>query len=1039
METYGRERRHRYLTFSAYKRVMANEQLQNATPSITDVDLSRVGDFAALDPKHFYATTGKLHSYQDSFKDITTAEGKKRKRGEEGSNGEESEPPPKPKRGRPRKTPVLTDASTTPPKKRGRPRKHLVAKDGEAQSAASGGSPSKRMAEVYAEGDGQAVASVPPAAGQPVVTSRPANEALLDAVSHSVRFEPNVPPPAVGSFVSNQQSASATAGLSGIIHPVEQSAGVPQANRPSEKCDVEAGISRPASEEGVGDVQSSHAVEIAPRRSSKRARTIAFDVGHGSITMPGDGDAIVAYGPQSLESDSPQGRFSVSVVQEEQPTAISTVSAFHSSSWLDATAISNQISKTMLTAGQESSPILGHDVGIGEKYKDATPPPSSRPSKRSRADGGGKSRSNINISSLRRENELFKVIENMGGIVNMHSKDIFEAHTALLDTMSQTKEPTSAPAGTRLDKRTAESTLKSLENRGRIRMLKTSLVAPSGVSRPACLVYLPDTPQDKVNAFLRQLSQGISSTTIGPVKVLEEPVEYGPSISWAHHVSLPLNLLQIEDQDEKENERLKQLFSHDSKTIRDVLLTERTTVAQLYGFVVGKALRMRQLYLYTLELFQQSSPSLLVVLREHRIIDISYFHQDVTLGLYCSLVAVVAQDEELDLLFSPQGKQTLVKNLSPSLRTSLGIGKSRNRSRILELLEMLRSLGLVTPLERTDAPDAPFKFSGPNGDTIAFQNASLEGWSASTPVSAPLFWRFHTSGPIYLWALSESSPAYWKEHPMRTPTDGKAYWDELHKVSRDQAYAQAAACPSTSPPMSAKIHAGLGRCLRRRSSWDPEYALTWHQMQYLAMQMDMSTGETPLNADAQLDRICYVIGVPRHVVANYFTVSGEKIVHDLERARQRIKRNRKAEEAQSIEAKSVLRKKADEARAKRERDWDDLLCSIHPEPVKGTLAVRVRAVRSRFMQSMIAKDQPHWEHEIRGAIKETQLVSKNIIPQSKAKSNVSVYSPTAGPPPVVPNPPEKSIDFLIAQQGPPITHAVSVKKRGKAREESEGT
>lgn len=319
----------------------------------------------------------------------------------------------------------------------------------------------------------------------------------------------------------------------------------------------------------------------------------------------------------------------------------------------------------MQTAGQESSQTPSHDAGIGEKHKDATPPRSLRPSKRSRANGGGKSRSNINISSLRRENELFKVIENMGGIANMHSKDIFEAHTALLDTMLQAKEPTSAPVGTRLDKRTAESTLKNLENRGRIKMLRTSLIAPSGISRPACLVYLPDTPQDKVNVFLRQLSQSVPTTTIEPVKVLEEPIEYV--------------------------------------------------------------------------------------------------------------------------------------------------------------------------------------------------------------------------------------------------------------------------------------------------------------------------------------------------------------------------------------AKSVLRKKAEEARAQREQDWDDLLRRVHPDPLKGTLAVRIRAVRSRFLQSTITMGQPHWENEIRGAIKETRLVSKKITSKPKAKSNIPVYGPAAGPPRVVPNPPEKSVDFLVAQQGPPITPTLSAKKKGKAKEESEGT
>lgn len=952
---------------------MANERLQDTTTSIIDGDLSRVGDFATLDPKHIYTTRGKLHSYQDSFKDVATAKGKKRKRDEEASDGEESEPLPKPKRGRPRKTPALTDTST-PPKKRGRPRKNPLANDGQAQSAAPGRSPSNP------------VASAPPPAGQAAANSRLASEASLAIVSRNVSFE----------------------------------------------------ISHPVSEDSVGDVQSYHSNKTPSRRSSKRARTIALVADHHSITGSRDGNAVVSGDPRSFERDGVQGKSSVSLDQEDAPTAVSVVSIVYLLPWMDANSDLNKVCNPKQTTGQEPSQTPSHDADTGEKHKDATPPPSSRPSKRSRANGGEKSRSNINISALRRENELFKVIESMGGIANMQSKEIFEAHTALLETMSQAKEPTSAPVGTRLDKRTAESTLKSLENRGRIRMVKTVLVAPSGVSRPACLVYLPDTPQEKVNSFLRQLSESVPSTAIGPIKVLEEPIEYGPGASSARHISLPLNLLQIEDQDEKRNERLKQLFSYDNKTIRDALLTERTTVAQLYGFVVGKALRMRQLHLHALELFQQSSPFPFVISREHRIIDISHFHQDISLTLHCSLVAVVTHDEDVDQLFSGQGKQTLVKNLSPSLRMSLGIGKSRNRSRILELLEMLRSLGLVTPLERTEAPDAPFECSS-NGDTIAFQNASLDGWSSSTPILAPLFWRFHTSGPLYLWALSESSPSYWKEHPTSTPAEGKAYWDELQKVTREQAYARAAACPSTSPLMPAKMYASLGRSLRRRSSWDPEYALTWHQKQYLAMQMDMNTGSTPLNAedvDAQLDQICYVISAPRHVVANYFTISGEKLVRDLEKARQRIKRNRKVEEAQSIEAKLVLHKKAEEARAQRERDWDDLVREFHPEPVKGTLAVRMRAVRSRFMQSTTTKDQLHWENEIREAVKETRLVSRKIT--SQPRLGIDVHSLVAGLPPVVPNPPEKSIDSLISQQGPPVTHAASVKRRGKAKEGSEG-
>ena len=295
METYGRERRHRYFTLAAYKCVMANERLQDTTPSAVDVDLSRVGDFTTLDPKNFYATTGKLHSFQDSFKDIATTKGKKRKR-DEGSSGEEGEPLRKPKRGRPRKTPVSTDASVVP-RKRGRPRKEPLA---------TGVSSSKPTGTAFADGEGQAV---PPAAEQAAVSNRLASLVVQ----------------------CDQRSSSTTADSSRVIRPAKQSAWVPPANQQTNGCDVEARVSHPTSE-GFGDVQSSHPNISPSRRSSKRARITTLDVVHHAPTKPRNG-AMVSDDPQPLEVDGPQGASSVPDAQGEEPIAIPVVSIFYVSSW----------------------------------------------------------------------------------------------------------------------------------------------------------------------------------------------------------------------------------------------------------------------------------------------------------------------------------------------------------------------------------------------------------------------------------------------------------------------------------------------------------------------------------------------------------------------------------------------------------------------------------------------------------------------------------------------------------------------------------
>jgi hypothetical protein len=107
---------------------MASENLDDTTTSGTDIDLSKVGDFAFFNEAMFYDDDDKLHHYEDTFKDKEGAkpkkDSKKRKRGETENPGDEEDVPeaaPKAKRGRPRKKPRVEDNDApSPPKKRGK-------------------------------------------------------------------------------------------------------------------------------------------------------------------------------------------------------------------------------------------------------------------------------------------------------------------------------------------------------------------------------------------------------------------------------------------------------------------------------------------------------------------------------------------------------------------------------------------------------------------------------------------------------------------------------------------------------------------------------------------------------------------------------------------------------------------------------------------------------------------------------------------------------------------------------------------------------
>jgi hypothetical protein len=165
-----------------------------------------------------------------------------------------------------------------------------------------------------------------------------------------------------------------------------------------------------------------------------------------------------------------------------------------------------------------------------EERKGSLPPATASQTKRSRASTPASGvRTNMNISHLRRENEILRVLQGLGGIANLLTKDFFDAHIALLNDLAQRGEPASAPSGTRLDKRTADATVKKMESRGHIKILKTVIFPATGSTRPACLLYLPDTPQEKINAFLHHLSHSTPVPNAMKIMTFEEPVDFGAS------------------------------------------------------------------------------------------------------------------------------------------------------------------------------------------------------------------------------------------------------------------------------------------------------------------------------------------------------------------------------------------------------------------------------------------------------------------------------------------------------------------------------
>ena len=669
------------------------------------------------------------------------------------------------------------------------------------------------------------------------------------------------------------------------------------------------------------------------------------------------------------------------------------------------------------------------------------------------------------MSLLRRENEFLRILEESRGIVHLGSKEFLDAHMALLDTLTSAGESTSGVPGLKIDKRTIENTFESLENRSKVKVLKTAIFTVTGAQRPARIVYLPTVTQSQLDTFLAELGKSPHGTPYSVTSSVAASIP--PGDLKTKRPAQPLRLLQSERGVDnighwaKSSNTADQLFQSDDQTIHDVLLTERTTLAQLYGFIPGKMMRARQLHLATLDTFEPCHDSPTSVLAAKRVVNFSQYFRSFPVGVYCSIVSTLVQSDELSqILSTEEGRRTLVKDLPQSLQTLLQIGRPRSRERLLDLFELLHHLNLVTPLQPSDSPNPRIRCESNGEGPYSF--GTFEGDLSSTSYrTAPDFWLFHDDAALHLWALSTASPPFWKTVSVSNHLDASDYWNDLQSACESKTFAQTVT--RDIPPRPIVCDYSFARTIIRNASWNRMYDLSWHQRQYLKRFISRRRDDVSFEDEEDgptLKKVSWTISAPLSIVKDSLQKEQASQLRELDKARLRTPGNEGDEEhtEKLAQEKGLLAKKVADSKTRKEREWEAILIVVHAGELEGAAVTRVARVRKRYLQSGVACDRNRWVDEVRDAIRGLGGHAGAVLPSAQrvastrslqGLSSVPVAIPPAeatvsmlchaGLPPIVANQPRKSIEQLITEQGPAREEARKAKRKQKKGEDGTGT
>ncbi|KIO22744.1 hypothetical protein M407DRAFT_216113 [Tulasnella calospora MUT 4182] len=649
----------------------------------------------------------------------------------------------------------------------------------------------------------------------------------------------------------------------------------------------------------------------------------------------------------------------------------------------------DQVQESLAMAEQRESPIPGDErpakrtrLGGGvSSNQEHLEPPISPDALSILADTASRQprRTGVNITYMRREKEILHLIAEGGG-VSLADWTLTKRHTALVEKWDKEGRPVSGPAGTSCDKRTMANLLNTMEDNGVIKRLVTTV--PDGPARKQVhIVFMPDVTEEAVRTFVGTLGNRVNAARALPKH------SYGYADVTYREMKVPSRFARINAS--VEDADLVKVSPIDA---RMELLQDARTCAQLFGFIAGRMARARELHLYTLsqlsDLAAESSPG--IVSRSDSIVSTQYFWTDIPISTYCSIVSVNMHHPALeDILADVEKRDTLVSELPQDLRDVLETGKARSRYKIAEVLDLLRQLGVVVPIQASEGGSTVNENTTGTPTNLSF----IAIQQTRTPPVDVHYWQFNLIAPVYRFSDPEK-PSLLGHVPIATVEESVEYWMACREAALRKDYILESEAEAEAENSSAQFDGDseLQRSITRYATWSNEYRLSSKQMDYLARFVDGATGTIPQpmdteNANDPFNVLCYAAAAPPSAVTRYLEQMSKDIKASHARKAQEQFRQKNATDMQE-DARKLLALKVKETKQRLQRDWDAALASVHPGPL--TQEELKSPSLSRLKRSFIAAGGNLQVAALHSAIKEALSPRPPLVPSgSNARLPIS--------------------------------------------------